>query len=95
MLGRQKERRSNKWYDWEIRRKYNLTLGQLNEMKISQDNKCKICLVEFNGTWNCVVDHCHFTNKVRGLLCRRCNTGLGMLQDSPALLQKAIQYLCC
>ena len=39
------------------------------------------------------IDHCHKTGKVGKLLCNRCNTALGFLQDSPELLRRSIQYL--
>ena len=39
------------------------------------------------------VDHSHDTNKIRELLCRSCNQGLGHFKDDPALLKKAIKYL--
>jgi hypothetical protein len=39
------------------------------------------------------VDHCHKTNKRRGLLCHKCNVGLGMVQDSVEHLEKLIAYL--
>ena len=40
-----------------------------------------------------VIDHCHKTHKVRGLLCHICNTALGQLNDSIDLLKKSIEYL--
>jgi hypothetical protein len=39
------------------------------------------------------VDHCHASGRLRGLLCSRCNTGLGMFRDRPELLAEAIEYL--
>jgi len=40
-----------------------------------------------------VVDHCHASGKVRGVLCSKCNRGLGLLQDSLEILKNAIKYL--
>ena len=39
------------------------------------------------------VDHCHITNKVRGLLCHDCNRALGLLKDNTSILSSAINYL--
>ncbi|MFC5834657.1 endonuclease domain-containing protein [Nonomuraea insulae] len=39
------------------------------------------------------VDHCHKTGEVRGLLCRKCNSAIGLLNDDPELLIRAISYL--
>jgi hypothetical protein len=56
---------------------------------------CKICNVKFTekGGRRRVIDHCHHTNKVRGSICRNCNTGLGMFNDSINLMNKAVEYL--
>lgn len=57
----------------------------------SQEGKCAIC-----GTLlgiKLVIDHCHEKKKIRGLLCRTCNSGLGMFKDSPKLFFAAIAYL--
>ena len=40
-----------------------------------------------------VVDHCHKTKKVRGLLCNRCNTLLGLIDDSPTFMKNITNYL--
>ena len=65
--------------------------------------KCEICKADFNG--NCCpvtgeesskslcVDHCHKTGKIRGVLCRACNSGIGHLKDDISLLKRAIVYL--
>jgi Recombination endonuclease VII len=60
-------------------------------MLARQDGKCAICKCEFTHTP--FVDHCHITGKVRRLLCRDCNTGLGRFKDDPHRLLAALQYL--
>jgi hypothetical protein len=74
------------------KKKYGLLPEDYDAMLEEQDNKCKICLVEFiNVTPN--IDHCHITNKVRGILCGFCNRGLGIFKDNTKLLTKAVKYL--
>jgi hypothetical protein len=80
-----------------LRNKYGLTVDQLDQMRLQQNNCCKICSVQFpSDRWHkssMHVDHCHSTGKVRGLLCRECNQGIGKFRDSPDLLRLAILYL--
>jgi len=40
-----------------------------------------------------VVDHCHEDGELRGLLCQQCNSGIGMLRDSPKIVSAALKYL--
>jgi len=80
--------------DGIIRRQYGITLAQYDDMLEQQDYKCAICgnEDEVEGR-KLAVDHCHTTGKVRGLLCGKCNRGLGLFYDNKALLEKAIKYL--
>lgn len=57
-----------------------------------QEGRCAIC-GKFPDTRGLFVDHDHTTGKVRGLLCVKCNTGLGMFMDSIDNLTGAISYL--
>jgi len=51
--------------------------------------ECVIC----GSTEKLVVDHCHTTNQIRGMLCNHCNRGLGHFRDDPELLEFARIYL--
>ena len=60
-----------------------------------QNNQCAICGIVFteNGRAMPLVDHCHKTNLIRGVLCVKCNTGIGQLRDSAEIVAKALEYL--
>jgi len=76
------------------KRLYNITPKQLEVMYEEQDNSCKICNTHKDDTkMGLVIDHCHKTLEVRGLLCHNCNVALGHLKDDTELLDKAKQYL--
>jgi len=74
------------------KRMYGLTAARVMEIWQKQKGRCRICnkKMEFNALH---IDHCHASGKVRGFLCRSCNSGLGMFRDSPWLLGRAIIYL--
>lgn len=74
---------------------YGLTLEQYDQMNKDQNGLCKLCNRESKNFWGTklAVDHCHITGKVRGLLCDKCNKGLGQFEDNIEVLQKAIEYL--
>ncbi len=75
-------------------RKFNITIEQYNEMLEAQEHKCAICGTnKSNDTGTFPIDHCHITQKVRGLLCSNCNTALGLFKDSIVYLEQAIKYL--
>ena len=71
---------------------YGITLEEYDELSAYQNYVCAICLEVCNTGQPLSVDHCHDTNEVRGLLCRRCNVAIGKLK-SVELLDRAIEYL--
>lgn len=72
---------------------HGVTLDQYNDLLAKQNGVCAICQEECPTGRKLAVDHCHETNVIRGLLCIRCNNGIGQLRDSIKLLQRAIEYL--
>lgn len=79
----------------QLKYKYGITSEQYDEIKNAQKGVCAICRLDANGRWGNVlhVDHSHDTGRVRGLLCERCNSGLGYFKDHPGFLQVAVTYL--
>jgi len=76
--------------------RYGMTSEQLLAMYALHGERCAICGSDgkSHATFErLVVDHCHETQQVRGLLCSNCNAGLGQFKDSPRLLEAAMQYL--
>ncbi len=77
----------------QLQRQFGITLAVYNLMLQEQNYGCAICGAPNAGPKTFSVDHDHTTGKVRGLLCRGCNVGIGNLKDDPALLEKAIEYI--
>jgi hypothetical protein len=82
--------------------KWGLGGGQYEALLAAQNGGCAICgrrrmheRTAGVGRRNeaLAVDHCHKTKRIRGLLCSNCNRAIGLLQDNPALLDKAAAYL--
>lgn len=74
----------------KLKREYNMTLEDYDNMYSAQEGRCKIC-GKFEEKFH--IDHCHETNTIRGLLCSLCNTGLGCFKDNSGILGRAILYL--
>ena len=87
-----KEKRKAYNLAYTLKYKYNMTLEERDRMLKKQNTKCKICNIKFSKATPCI-DHCHTTNKVRGILCTLCNTGLGYFKDNTESLTNAITYL--
>ena len=79
---------------------YGLSNEQFEKLLLTQGGKCKICYVVLDQSFGLhhkhnklVVDHCHITGKVRGLLCTMCNKGIGLLKDDPEIVMAAYIHL--
>lgn len=80
--------------DLHLRRTYNISLEEYKKLLSNQDNRCIICTRHVNELpTKLSVDHDHSTGKIRGLLCTKCNVGIGYFQDNSDLLRKTITYL--
>jgi hypothetical protein len=77
--------------DSKMRSLYGISEEIYNEMVFSQCGLCAICGESPVGPL--VVDHDHDTGAVRGLLCSKCNLGLGHFEDSEDAMTNAISYL--
>jgi hypothetical protein len=58
-----------------------------------QAGECGICGHRPEGGRKLYIDHDHDTGVIRGLLCQRCNTGIGMLGDDLSMIERAARYL--
>lgn len=85
----------------QIRAKYGISQKDYISMVEAQNNKCAICFKEETApnVWKegeyrrLAIDHNHKTGEIRGLLCYRCNTTLGKLEDDVNLLEQMVKYL--
>lgn len=75
------------------RKKYGITTETYEKLLERQSGVCAICKMKNRDNNRLSVDHCHKTNKVRGLLCRKCNIGIGFFDDSIEKLEQSILYL--
>lgn len=83
------EKRKNISLRAQLKRLYDITPEEYNELVAAQDGKCGIC----EKQTKLHVDHCHKTKRVRMLLCNKCNTGIGLFNESVDILQRAIKYV--
>lgn len=80
-------------------KKYGITPDEYAAMLTSQGGVCAICAnsetsEDYRGKRReLAIDHCHTTDKVRGLLCYTCNIGLGYFKDNIEMMEMGIEYL--
>lgn len=82
----------------ELRRQFGISLVGYRLLSEAQGNVCAVCKEPETTTQQGVlvglaVDHDHETGAIRQLLCRKCNTGIGLLRDNPDLLEEAALYI--
>lgn len=86
---------------YTIKSRYGISIEEYDALKKKQDNKCAICGETNSNGWELSVDHDHKCcpgpkscgKCVRGLLCFKCNSGLGNFTDSEEKLSAALTYL--
>lgn len=81
-----------------IKREFGISIEQYEEMLLAQNGVCAICFKLETRFTNEIrnslaIDHNHTTGKVRGLLCSRCNRGIGVFDDDVGLLLSSVAYL--
>ena len=74
--------------------RYGITQEDYDTLYNSQHGCCGICGVHQSKLKKTLhVDHCHDSLEIRGLLCQKCNAGIGMLGDTVESVSKALTYL--
>lgn len=72
---------------WKYR--YGLNRTEYKQFFVDHGSKCAICSTEKN----LVIDHCHESGRLRGVLCRKCNLAIGHFDDDPKRIESAIKFL--
>jgi len=77
-----------------VNRNFGLDKEDYEDLYRKSNGSCAICNVkEEELSQRLSIDHNHITGQVRGLLCSKCNSGLGLLKDNIDILNNAIKYL--
>lgn len=80
-------------HEWRAK-KFGMTPEQFVAMYDAQSGACAICgTSEKKLKTKLSIDHCHKTNRVRGLLCGDCNRAIGLMKDDPVRIRAASEYL--
>jgi hypothetical protein len=73
-----------------LMKRYGMTIEEFDQMREDQNGLCAVCKFPHAELH---IDHDHETGRIRGLLCNKCNLGIGFMRDDPEVLQAAINYL--
>jgi hypothetical protein len=87
-----------KYRAYDLRKNFDMSPEEYKAKFDEQNGVCAICgrpefRIRRGRVESLGVDHNHTTGKNRGLLCHTCNSAIGLLKDSPELLELAAQYL--
>lgn len=79
-------------------KKFKVTVQDYQNMLHAQNSACAVCQQPESTTWrgtkrSLAIDHCHKTGKIRGLLCTKCNTALGLLKENAAVVKRLHDYI--
>lgn len=89
--------RATEWQRrWKLIHTYSITADEFDTLLAKQGGRCAICRThprQDSRIKRLALDHDHETGQVRGLLCNRCNRGIGLLGDTAASIDVAIAYL--
>lgn len=92
-IKQQREDNPEKYKDNELKNNYGLSYKDWLAMWNVQNGKCAICGELFDNFSDACIDHEHETGKIRGLLCKKCNLGLGLFRDNLDIVKNVIDYL--
>lgn len=74
-----------------VRARYGISLEEYEALLSAPEGTCPCC--GRSGRQKMVMDHCHETGRIRGVICSACNSGIGLLGDSIEGLERALAYL--
>jgi hypothetical protein len=84
----------------ELKFRFGITLEEYDIICQKQNYSCAVCLKTETAIdprtkkpRRLAVDHCHTTNKIRGLLCHKCNRAIGMFKDDYSSIERAALYI--
>lgn len=89
----QQRLRQAEWNRQAAFRRKGMTEDEYNDLLISQGGGCGICGETNTASRRLFVDHCHESRRVRGLLCTRCNFGVGYFRDQATLMERAAEWV--